>query len=65
MHTQEKIFTMHTLLLNISVYFLWHCPYTGFLCFMDFFVKLPVHHQPALVFFAVIFYLVDAGEDSL
>lgn len=32
---------------------------------MDFFVKLPVHHQPALVFFAVIVYLVDADEDSL
>lgn len=32
---------------------------------MDSLVKLPVHHQPALLFFAVIVYLVDAGEDSL
>lgn len=30
-----------------------------------FFVKLPVHHQPALMFFAVIVDWVEAGEDSL
>lgn len=64
MHMHEQIFTMHSVLLTISLS-LWHCPYTGFLCFMDFFVKLPVHHLPALVFFAVIVYLVDADEDSL
>lgn len=32
---------------------------------MDFFVKLPAHHQPALVFFTIIVYLVDAGYDSV
>lgn len=32
---------------------------------MDFFVKLRVHHQTAVMFFAVIVYLVEAGEDSL